>query len=705
MQTRAMDVAEDPQNLIERNSTPGAVPEAKDRKTQKEMKMNKNESKCTKLLEKRKRKAKELDLIHKATQQAVAAEKAELKERPYSTSQIHALFRQYEANEEPKLSSHIRGMISDQKEYLTHLKLLIDFGVSQLFSSATKARVLATVYTLDRKEAATLLDIKGMYGFADVLKTIEMLDAPRRLRQKRLKIALLEKRQEKDPKAVKHKTIGKLKTEAHHLQRDYWLGTSLNKTAVKFFKSWFGKIEKNSLEFYLLNYPVESWKPAFDSLHLKPSDLQLEYFQNVVFDEIPGNSIPESSLVSRARRVERGSLSTELKAEPRLATMFSFLRKSLRDGRPERKVFDSRVQKLCMMGFDERHAAATANHFWRRMPENSVQPDELVEWLFANKSGISAASCMIDRREITNEAKGLLAANMPLDEAIWWYHEIACPQAEAALQRRLEADKSKVAKSLQGGKQSMAYGKLMERMLYFRENKTAFTNLLLPHAEAQLKKHNITASGRRLVVAGDASGSMEVAIKSATILGSILSLVLDANLVFFNEELIRAPCQPRSAKEVLQVVETIPAKGATSMASALWPFYQGKIKLDMFVLVSDEGENQKHKGYSFAELFSKYRKEINPDAQVILVSFLPEGNRGAIRDSLYAQKIDARQYRLDPDRPDTSKFDGILGQVALACKEHRDEAEGSGMKTLDGTGTMMKEEKLEPEKESGEKEK
>jgi len=376
-----------------------------------------------------------------------------------------------------------------------------------------------------------------------------------------------------------------------------------------------------------------------------------------------------------ARSVDRGNITEQLKKEPQLATVYSFLRKSLKDNRPERKIFDSRLQTLVMMGFDEKTAAATANHFWNKVPEDAVQADEMIEWLFANKSRLSATDSLVDKREISDEAKGLLAESMPLDEAIWWYHELVCPKAEAAIQRRLEADSKSVMKALKAGRQNTAYGKLMERMLFFRESKTAFAPQLLPHAESMLKEHKLNASGLRLVVAGDASGSMEVAIKSSTILGSLLSLALDANLIFFNEEVIKAPCQPRSALDVLKIVEAVPAKGATSMAAALWPYYKNKMKFDIFILVSDEGENQKFNGYSFAELWEKYLEEINPKAQVQLVSFLRAGVRGAIKDRLNALRIEAQQHRLDPDRPDTSKFDAILGQVALVCREHKREAD------------------------------
>ncbi|GAB5355933.1 hypothetical protein AAMO2058_000247300 [Amorphochlora amoebiformis] len=589
----------------------------------------------------------------------------EVKKNPMSRAQIHKLFESFEANQEPKMIDHVKAFLSDKEEYLTHLNMVLTYRVE--LSTAAKGRILATLFSLGdkAKEAESLLYGYGAYayGFGEVLKAIELLDTPRRIRQKKAKLDILEAKVSKDEKVVKKKTLSKLKTDIHQLGRDGWMGTSLNGKGIRFFKAYLGSMSKASLEFYLLNFPTAIWKQAFDVLHTNPKELALDYFQGAVYDK---KAVPKGSVVDVARQVTLKNIAPTIKKFPELANVYSFIRRSLTDDRPERVVFEKRVRQLTLMGFDEAKAAAVASHFWSKIPENRIDMNDMIDYYYKHQKSATHMRQSIDRREISSETKALLASKMPLSEAIWWYHELASPGAEAALVRRLEAADSD---DFSKGAQSTAYGKTMETLLNMREQKVAFAPLLLPHAERKLAEWKLPSSGVRAIVAGDASGSMEVAIKSATILGSLLSLALDANLTFFNDALIKSPCQPRSASDVIKVVENMPAKGSTSMAAALLPFYETKVRIDLFILVSDEGENVPAKGYMFADLWVKYLNEVNPNAQVVLVSFVARNDKGKIKQELEKRGIEARQYRLDPDRPDTSKFDAILGMLTVKCKQ------------------------------------
>lgn len=53
-----------------------------------------------------------------------------------------------------------------------------------------------------------------------------------------------------------------------------------------------------------------------------------------------------------------------------------------------------------------------------------------------------------------------------------------------------------------------------------------------------------------IVVIGDASGSMEVAIRTSTIIASLLTAITSARLVFFNTETRDAPFLPKTIEEV-----------------------------------------------------------------------------------------------------------------------------------------------------------
>ena len=167
-----------------------------------------------------------------------------------------------------------------------------------------------------------------------------------------------------------------------------------------------------------------------------------------------------------------------------------------------------------------------------------------------------------------------------------------------------------------------------------------------------------------------------MAIKSSCIIASLLSVALNADLKFFNSEVFDPPVVPRNVDETIEVVNKIDARGGTCMASAIWPYLVNKVKIDLFVLVSDEGENEKYQDEYFASLFQKYKNEINPKAQLFLGSFLKVGDDGIIMTRLKERNVDEgciKQFRLHPENPDTSKFNALLGLVALlisAMKEH-----------------------------------
>jgi len=89
-------------------------------------------------------------------------------------------------------------------------------------------------------------------------------------------------------------------------------------------------------------------------------------------------------------------------------------------------------------------------------------------------------------------------------------------------------------------------------------------------------------------------------------------------------------------------------------------------------LVSDEDENTEYDSTLFAPLFKRYINEVHPTSKVILVSFLKVGAPGQIKQSLEAVGIEAVQFRLDGDRPDTSKFDSLLGLISLETEQFQE---------------------------------
>jgi len=67
----------------------------------------------------------------------------------------------------------------------------------------------------------------------------------------------------------------------------------------------------------------------------------------------------------------------------------------------------------------------------------------------------------------------------------------------------------------------------------------------------------------------------------------------------------------------------------------------------------------------FAPLLKLYKEQVYAGAKLVLVSFLTPSETGVIKRRLDSVEINARQFRLDKQRPDTSKFDALLGLVTL----------------------------------------
>ena len=119
---------------------------------------------------------------------------------------------------------------------------------------------------------------------------------------------------------------------------------------------------------------------------------------------------------------------------------------------------------------------------------------------------------------------------------------------------------------------------------------------------------------------------MEVAIRTATILSSLLTAICSAKLNFFNTQVFQPAFIPKTLEDVLSLALITKAEGGTANAAGLVPYYDAKEVIKTFVMVTDEEENEDGKiadgsTSRFFELFMKYRAEIYP-ARLVFISFL-----------------------------------------------------------------------------------
>jgi hypothetical protein len=158
-----------------------------------------------------------------------------------------------------------------------------------------------------------------------------------------------------------------------------------------------------------------------------------------------------------------------------------------------------------------------------------------------------------------------------------------------------------------------------------QSKKSALYSNLIPVAEAQLQKIKLPLESPVGVLA-DASYSMEIAIRTATILSSLLTAICSAKLTFFHGTMFLPSFTPKNVEDVLTLALTTNAGGGTGNAAALLLYYLNKEIIKTFIMVTDEEENESIEladgtKTRFFKLFMKYREEVYP-AKLVFISFL-----------------------------------------------------------------------------------
>jgi len=264
---------------------------------------------------------------------------------------------------------------------------------------------------------------------------------------------------------------------------------------------------------------------------------------------------------------------------------------------------------------------------------------------------------------LSQSCKTVLCKQMPLDQLIWWYEELKGDST-------CELDKEIVGRLEAGEKPEVGYGMLMERLMSFRskavsaEGSVVFEKLL-PFAEDRLRSTTLNLEAP-VVVLGDASFSMDVAIRTSTILASLLAAIGGGELTFFSEQ-AKAPPEgtPASAEDCIKVAFSTNTEGLTAPAAGIRKYLNEKKVAKCIVVVSDEGENAKHDGEYFHEVFHKYYHTVYP-AKLVFVSFLEVNAKGQMAVECEKIGFNPTCFSFDKDKPDLTKLDALLGTLAVA---------------------------------------
>ncbi|XP_075250977.1 uncharacterized protein LOC142343164 [Convolutriloba macropyga] len=260
-----------------------------------------------------------------------------------------------------------------------------------------------------------------------------------------------------------------------------------------------------------------------------------------------------------------------------------------------------------------------------------------------------------------DKSKLLIAQKHDLTTIIWWFEDLNCPGVRQIIDEKLKA----------GETVNFSYGKLMERIFTLRENKENknIVDKLVEHAEKQLREISLTLKSP-IAVLGDKSSSMQVCVTTSNIIASLLAMICDAHINFFDSMVVEAPFYPSSVESVLKLSEAIRAGNTTAPAASLYPFYENQQKINTFIVVTDEEENTSYKNFRFAELFKKYKEEVHK-AELVFVSFLrSQHDDGQMVRELKKKDIvkndEIKQFKFDETRPDLTKLDHMFAVLSTS---------------------------------------
>ncbi|GAM24648.1 hypothetical protein SAMD00019534_078230 [Acytostelium subglobosum LB1] len=264
--------------------------------------------------------------------------------------------------------------------------------------------------------------------------------------------------------------------------------------------------------------------------------------------------------------------------------------------------------------------------------------------------------------EFTQALKLKVAEYEEVSNVLWWYHEF---------QHVAGADKLIVERMAKGEKLTLAYGTLIEKTMSLtkkEDHKEVFEALLKATLDRLATFANKFSLPPPIATLGDRSGSMEVAVRLATIIGYLITnLTPNSTLSFFNTANMEAPVKPSSIDQLFKLTDLVKATGGTANAVGLQPFLKEKKPLKYLVMVTDEEENQKVDNMYFAEMFDKYRKEVTADCKLVFISFLRANQKGQMVTQLKnTYDIEPIQFVLDRSTPDVTKIDMML--TSLSCE-------------------------------------
>jgi len=191
---------------------------------------------------------------------------------------------------------------------------------------------------------------------------------------------------------------------------------------------------------------------------------------------------------------------------------------------------------------------------------------------------------------------------------------------------------------------------------------------LINIADEKLKKYKMSFESP-VGIFCDASGSMEVAIRTSSIVSSLLCALTNAELSIFrsNNTFVQNP--PRTMTDVIQFVHDTRTDGQTAPAASLFPYVNLKKILKTIIVVTDQEENWTCNRQYFSSFYKTYVETVFP-AKLIFITFRDVMNNEtgqmykSIEHTLGSVKTKelVTEYNFSKKEPDLRRLDAILEQ-------------------------------------------
>ncbi len=276
---------------------------------------------------------------------------------------------------------------------------------------------------------------------------------------------------------------------------------------------------------------------------------------------------------------------------------------------------------------------------------------------------------------ITDDVKKAFLDNLSFEDLLKYWNDFDKPELYEELIYKLENTNT----------ENIPYGELIKKLLEL--NKGELYNSLSKIAQNKLDSYKAEINSP-IVVLGDASSSMDIAIRTSTIIASILCNLFNAKLHMFRTGDEPIENVPKTVEQVINLSQICKASGTTAPAASLYPYLERREIVKTFIVVTDEIENSdadgkwlsKNGSYDkdFATTFKKYYEQVYP-AKIVFVSFLQDNKDGYMVRELKKAMPNINeslvQFRLNKYRPDLRKLDDLLNMLALETDLYQEQCE------------------------------